>query len=127
MTFHENKKEFKEAILAAGEYFGIREVLIEKDYWVSFVLKNLSQSEYKDWVVFKGGTALAKSYTFIARFSEDIDLALISKEKLGDAKRKTLFKNIENTLSTGLEPVNHPDPLKKGRNRKTFVLYSAFL
>ena len=37
MTFHQNQKEFKEAIQAAAEYFGIREVLIEKDYWVSFV------------------------------------------------------------------------------------------
>ena len=123
MTFHQNQKEFKEAIQAAAEYFGIREVLIEKDYWVSFVLKNLSQSEYKDWVVFKGGTALAKSYTFIARLSEDIDLALISKEKLGDAKRKALFKSIENTLSTSLKPVHHPDTLKKGRNRRTFYEY----
>lgn len=124
MTFHENSEEFKEAIQAAAEYFNIRSVLIEKDYWVSLVLKKLSESEYKDQVVFKGGTSLSKTYTYIARFSEDIDLALLEGKAFGDAKRKTLFKNIENTITAGLTQIkNHPETHKKGKNRRTFFDY----
>ena len=124
MTFHENPQEFYEAIQAASQYFNIREVLIEKDYWVSYVLKNLSNSEYKNKVVFKGGTALSKAFTYIARFSEDIDLALLDKKNIGDAKRKTLFKDIENEITEGLKPIkDHPDTVKRGRNRRTFYSY----
>lgn len=35
-----------------------------------------SDFEYKDDIVFKGGTSLSKVYKLIERFSEDIDLAL---------------------------------------------------
>ncbi len=76
MIFHQNPKEFKEAIQAASVALGIREVFIEKDYWVCFVLKNLSKSEFKNQVVFKGGTSLSKAYKVIHRFSEDVDLAM---------------------------------------------------
>jgi len=125
MTFHNNPKDFHEAIQAASQSLNIREVLIEKDYWVSYILKNLSKSKYKNQVVFKGGTALSKTFTYIARFSEDIDLALLDNEFLGDAKRKSLFKNIETTITKGLNPINdHPETLKRGRNRRTFYNYN---
>ena len=42
MTFH-NDKEFADAIEATSQHFNIHPALIEKDYWVSYVLKNLSQ------------------------------------------------------------------------------------
>lgn len=53
---------------------------IEKDYWVSYILKAISQSQYKDVAIFKGGTSLSKAYKLIERFSEDIDLAVITHE-----------------------------------------------
>ena len=49
---------------------------IEKDWWVTLVLKALFQSAYANYLVFKGGTSLSKGYKLINRFSEDIDLAL---------------------------------------------------
>ncbi|HNX60982.1 MAG TPA: nucleotidyl transferase AbiEii/AbiGii toxin family protein, partial [Spirochaetota bacterium] len=72
----------------------IPEFFIEKDYWVTFLLRNLSLSPYVNQVVFKGGTSLSKAFGCIERFSEDIDLAL-AEPSLGDAKRKTLMKDIE--------------------------------
>ncbi len=124
MTFHNNPEEFHEAIQAASQALNIREVVIEKDYWVSYVLKNLSESEYRDQVVFKGGTALSKAFTYIARFSEDIDLALLDNKSLGDAKRKSLFKKIESTITEGLKQIkNQPETLKRGKNRRTFYNY----
>ncbi len=41
MTFHIDK-DFKDAILKTSEYFKICEVIIEKDYWATHVLKTLT-------------------------------------------------------------------------------------
>ena len=76
MTLHENKNTFRNAIRAASDHLGIREIFFEKDYWVTFILKRLSLSENKNKVVFKGGTSLSKIYGLIERFSEDVDLVL---------------------------------------------------
>ena len=117
--------EFIDAITATSAHLKIREAYIEKDYWVTFVLNNLSKSEFNKKVVFKGGTSLSKVYKCIERFSEDIDLAILENENLGDSRRKALMKDIEKTITVGL--VSMPDfPLteKRGRNRKTFFHYN---
>jgi len=51
-------------------------VVIEKDFWVCWMLGILFQSEFAGSLVFKGGTSLAKVFGVIQRFSEDIDLSL---------------------------------------------------
>ncbi len=51
-------------------------VLLEKDFWVSWVLAVLFNSEFADALIFKGGTSLSKVFGVIHRFSEDIDLSL---------------------------------------------------
>lgn len=55
---------------------------IEKDWWVTQVLKALHALPYAEHIAFKGGTSLSKCWNLIARFSEDIDIAL-SREFLG--------------------------------------------
>jgi hypothetical protein len=51
-------------------------VILEKDFWVCWLLGILFQSEFSDHLVFKGGTSLSKVFGVIERFSEDIDLSL---------------------------------------------------
>ncbi len=51
-------------------------VIMEKDFWVCWMLGVLFQSEFGDNLVFKGGTSLSKVFGIIERFSEDIDLSL---------------------------------------------------
>jgi hypothetical protein len=51
-------------------------VVIEKDFWVCWILGVLFRSEFADNLVFKGGTSLSKVFGVIERFSEDIDLSL---------------------------------------------------
>lgn len=58
-----------------------REV-IEKDWWVTVVLRALFQLPYAEHLSFKGGTSLSKCWHLIDRFSEDIDIA-IDREFLG--------------------------------------------
>lgn len=61
----------------AAARIGIRPTIIEKDFWVCFVLKLLFQeSRFAEYLVFKGGTSLSKAHGLIERFSEDIDLVL---------------------------------------------------
>lgn len=51
-------------------------VILEKDFFVCFLLHILFKSEFADSLVFKGGTSLSKVFDAIHRFSEDIDLSL---------------------------------------------------
>lgn len=55
---------------------------IEKDWWVTQVLRVLFSLPYAEHMSFKGGTSLSKAWNLINRFSEDIDIA-ISREYLG--------------------------------------------
>ena len=65
-----------------GDVTGLPPYAIEKDAWVTLVLRMLFASKLHDHIVFKGGTSLSKVYNLIERFSEDIDLA-INREYLG--------------------------------------------
>ena len=98
MKLHENEKEFVTYVSSVAQQVGLPEVYIEKDYWVTYSLKNLSISEYNHSVVFKGGTSLSKAHKLIHRFSEDIDLAVIANG-MGDAQRKKLLKNVTNKIT----------------------------
>ena len=73
MTSEEKKEVFQSVSFSMG----MRPDIIEKDFWVCFMLNHLFHNcKYKDAFVFKGGTSLSKAYHLIERFSEDIDLIL---------------------------------------------------
>jgi hypothetical protein len=54
----------------------VASVLLEKDFWVCWLLGILFESQFAGSLVFKGGTSLSKVFGVIDRFSEDIDLSL---------------------------------------------------
>ncbi len=55
----------------------VSEAIVEKDFWVCWVLKQLfSIDALSNRLLFKGGTSLSKVFHAINRFSEDIDLAV---------------------------------------------------
>ena len=55
----------------------LAEAIIEKDFWVCWILKQLFSIEaLSGRLLFKGGTSLSKIFHAINRFSEDIDLAV---------------------------------------------------
>ena len=57
--------------------------IIEKDFWVVWILERLfSLPDLQNHLTFKGGTSLSKVYGIIQRFSEDVDLS-IEKEFFG--------------------------------------------
>ena len=56
MKLHTNKKLFRDAIVATAQRQNIKEIFIEKDYWVTLILKAVFENEIGRQVVFKGGT-----------------------------------------------------------------------
>lgn len=70
-------KDRAELFQATAISMGMQSNIIEKDFWVCFMLDHLFHDcKYKNAFTFKGGTSLSKSYHVIERFSEDIDLIL---------------------------------------------------
>ncbi|MCK9322947.1 MAG: nucleotidyl transferase AbiEii/AbiGii toxin family protein [Candidatus Methanomethylophilaceae archaeon] len=70
--------EDREALFRnTADKMGINEAIIEKDFWVCWMLDYLfHECPWKNNLTFKGGTSLSKAYGLIDRFSEDIDLIL---------------------------------------------------
>ncbi|MCI8886034.1 MAG: nucleotidyl transferase AbiEii/AbiGii toxin family protein [Dorea sp.] len=87
MYLHEDREIFKDVIEASSNYLGVSKETIEKDYYVTMILKRLAHVKELP-CVFKGGTSLSKCFQCIDRFSEDVDITFA--EHLGEARRKKL-------------------------------------
>jgi predicted nucleotidyltransferase component of viral defense system len=71
--------EFEALRDTTSERFGVDRGAVEKDYWATEVLRSAcSHTLGADGVVFKGGTSLSKAFQLIERFSEDIDLLVVT-------------------------------------------------
>ncbi len=79
-------EERKVMIQGVVEARQIDEAAAEKDWWVTAVLYALFHTSVSEYLLFKGGTSLSKSWDIINRFSEDIDLAL-SREYFLNVKK----------------------------------------
>lgn len=65
--------------------------LLEKDVVLHSLLCELQKNDYfKNNLVFKGGTCLAKCYYGYYRFSEDLDFSWIKQELFGDKSEKQI-------------------------------------
>ena len=76
MKLHRDKTAFETLLLSESESAGIRADILEKDYYVTLILKELVDKPDQAFAYFKGGTALYKAIRSIRRFSEDIDLTV---------------------------------------------------
>ena len=45
MKLHENQELFRDAVIATAQQKGIREIYVEKDYWVTYALFHIFKSE----------------------------------------------------------------------------------
>ena len=75
--------ERSDYIRTAAAESGLSELIVEKDFWVVWVLEQLfALSPTVGPFTFKGGTSLSKGFSAIQRFSEDIDIS-IGRDTLG--------------------------------------------
>lgn len=77
MELFKNKEQFNDVIVESSRSLKINEALIEKDYFVMYLLSELNKAI--PGLLFKGGTCCSHAYHAIDRFSEDIDLSLDSE------------------------------------------------
>lgn len=105
MRLHENRELFQDAVSATSQQKGIREIYIEKDYWVTFALYNIFKNEIGKETVFKGGTALSKCFNLIQRLSEDIDLVVLRKESETANQLKNKIKKISKCVDDVLPEI----------------------
>jgi len=92
---------------------GISQVVLEKDWWVTAVLRALFALPYAENLSFKGGTSLSKCYNLIERFSEDIDIAVyreflgfggtLSKTQINDKLRRAACSFVREKLQFDIE------------------------
>ncbi|MDR1116503.1 MAG: nucleotidyl transferase AbiEii/AbiGii toxin family protein [Tannerella sp.] len=95
MNLHLQNGAFRELVELSANHFGYEQSHVEKDYWVSKILKELAFSEFADRIYFKGGTSLSKAYGIINRFSEDLDMFVYSGNPASSRQaEKTLTRNI---------------------------------
>lgn len=87
---------------------GMSRAVIEKDWWVTSVLRAVFSLPYSDNISFKGGTNLSKCWNLINRMSEDIDIAIsreylgfsgeLSKNQISDKLRRASCSFVRNTM-----------------------------
>ncbi len=125
MKLHQNKELFQDAVLSASQRFGIPEIYVEKDYWVTLVLFKIFHSDIADQTIFKGGTSLSKCHKLIQRFSEDIDFVVLRDEGENDNQLKRKIRSISKTIENVLPEIQMEGLTnKKGNIRKTVHRYN---
>ena len=125
MYLHNDKDSFKEVIDQVARKNKLAPEIIEKDYYVTLILRLLS--EKLENIVFKGGTSLSKGFHVINRFSEDIDVTF--NEHIGESRRKKLKYNILKVISDELGlPISNWNSIQSDRdyNAYFFEYHSVF-
>ena len=104
MKLHLNKKLFRDIIDTLNTRTGIAIDIIEKDYYVCILLKELSKRQNELKAYFKGGTAIYKILNTMNRFSEDIDLTVkVLTEESNTRNKKRLKQSALGYNIEGLE------------------------
>lgn len=101
-----------------------REV-IEKDWWVTAVLRAMFSFPYANHLSFKGGTSLSKCWHLIDRFSEDIDIAIdreflgfsgtLSKTQISDKLRRAACSFVRDTMQYDLAEQLYNNGIAEGK------------
>jgi len=125
MIFNDlSKKERLELYQEVHEKNGLSKVIIEKDWWVTAVLRALFSLQYAGHLSFKGGTSLSKCWNLIERFSEDIDIAVnreflgfhgaLSKTQISDRLRRAACSFVREKLRLDLQKQLETNGLNNG-------------
>ena len=97
----ESPAEFEALRDTTSERLGVDRGAVEKDYWATEVLRSAcAHDRGVDGVVFKGGTSLSKAFRLIERFSEDVDLLIVTTAT-GKALKRAL-REVADQVSTEL-------------------------
>jgi hypothetical protein len=113
MNLHLDRDSFEAILLEVEQNTGVRADILEKDYYVTLMLKELSDKQDELNAYFKGGTALYKALRSIRRFSEDIDLTVAIDDCPSRTQADKRLKNAAKNY-TVLERIEGEGEEKKG-------------
>lgn len=118
MFLHNDEELFKDVIIAASVDQKRPVAIVEKDYYVTMILKLLAQVE--PGCVFKSVTSLSKCHHVIDRFSEDIDITF--SNTLTQGQRKKLKNDIIANISKELDlPIVNWNETKSRRDYNCYI------
>jgi hypothetical protein len=119
-----DSNEFGPTVEAAAERLGISATAVEKDYWVSDVLRVLARDFGGDFI-FKGGTSLSKAYRIVERFSEDVDVLVLAGDR-GLGSTDKLMKAMGAAAAAGIGgEATSVGGSETGRHRSYEVAYPS--
>lgn len=120
-----SKELLEELILNINNRTGIRNDILEKDYYVCLVLKDLSKKQDKLQAYFKGGTAIYKILDHMNRFSEDIDLTVkVNDNESNNSNRMRLKNSVIGYKIQGLE-LDKEETIDKKGSITSFYKYDS--
>ncbi len=93
-TLHKDTDAFRTLITKISSERSIIPEIIEKDYYVTLILQEITDMQKNYEVFFKGGTSLYKALKSINRFSEDIDLTFNDSNFDSKTAKKTALKRV---------------------------------
>lgn len=99
MKLHLDKDAMSTIIDRISNRVKIRRDILEKDYYVTLILEELSKQPNQGYAYFKGGTSLYKASHSIRRFSQDIDLTVNVKDCTNSQKKARLERASKRYLS----------------------------
>lgn len=128
MDIKNDYKLIKQIIIREGKELDIPYDIIEKDYYVCLMLKDLASKQDELKAYFKGGTAVYKILDEMYRFSEDIDLTVkVLEEESNTRNQKRLKLSAFDYNIEGLELEKDKCIDKKGSIISFYKYNSMFL
>ena len=87
-----SEKDKKALFHNTAAKMGMTDAIIEKDFWVCYMLDYLfHRCAWKNNIAFKGGTSLSKSYGLIERFSEVFSVMKRTSRGKSEAIQNKIF------------------------------------
>lgn len=124
MYLHKDSDAFTEIVQATADDMGIPEEYIDKDYFVSLLLKNIACESPN--VIFKGGTSLSKCYGVINRFSEDIDITINLNSNATNREKEHEKRELIAAINRAIERLDmHLINTEKILSRRDFNKYEV--
>ena len=114
----------EDTVVATATVTNGRSSHLEKDFWVTEVLRAVAVygTSESTTIVFKGGTSLSKAHRLIRRFSEDVDLIVVTPGESKGAADRTL-KGIATAVETAIGVAGVVDARSATKGRKRTVSY----
>lgn len=113
MRLHQDRDAFEALIFDISRKTDIRSDIIEKDYYLTLLLRELASRQDTLPAYFKGGTALYKAIGRMKRFSEDIDLTV----EIQDCSKSQGKKRLE-TAANGYDTLSRTSDKARESNQR---------